>query len=242
MEKIQLSDFRSDLIRLEETIIFACIERAQFKRNEFIYKDGTVETDSFTGSFMDFMLFETEKVHAKVRRYTAPDEEPFFKDLPEPLLKGIDYSNVLIENKINYTAKIKEIYLTHILPAISPQGDCQNYGSSATCDVNCLQAIARRIHYGKFIAEAKFQAQKEAYSDLIKAADTSAIMALLTNEKVEEILLKRVALKAATYGRYPEDPEEIDCKIQPEAITAIYKNWIIPLTKEVEVDYLMARI
>ena len=242
MKKIQLCDFRSDLIRLEETIIFACIERAQFKKNNFIYQDNTVSTDSFNGSFMDFMLYETEKVHAKVRRYTAPDEEPFFDKLPEPLFKGIDYSNVLIKNDINYSGKIKETYLEHILPAITKEGDCQNYGSSATCDVNCLQAIARRIHYGKFIAEAKFQEQEEAYTKLIEANDAEGIMELLTNKKVEEILLKRVALKAATYGRYPEDPDDVDCKIQPDAIASIYENWIIPLTKEVEVDYLMARI
>jgi hypothetical protein len=32
-------------------------------------------------------------------------------------------------------------------------GDDGNYGSSAVCDTECLQALSKRIHFGKFIAE-----------------------------------------------------------------------------------------
>jgi chorismate mutase len=35
-------------------------------------------------------------------------------------------------------------------------------------DVNCLQTISKRIHYGKFVAEAKFRAQPDEYTQLIK--------------------------------------------------------------------------
>lgn len=42
-------------------------------------------------------------------------------------------------------------------PAITPGGDDGNYGSAATLDVLVLQALSTRIHYGKFVAEAKFR-------------------------------------------------------------------------------------
>jgi hypothetical protein len=45
-----------------------------------------------------------------------------------------------------------------MLPAaIAAPGDDGNYGSAATLDVLALQALSKRIHYGKFVAEAKFR-------------------------------------------------------------------------------------
>jgi hypothetical protein len=41
--------------------------------------------------------------------------------------------------------------------AIAGDGDDGNYGSAATLDVLVLQALSTRIHYGKFVAEAKFR-------------------------------------------------------------------------------------
>ncbi len=47
------------------------------------------------------------------------------------------------------------------------------------------QALSKRIHYGKFVAEAKFLAQREEYSALIARGDAQGLMRLLTNEEVE---------------------------------------------------------
>lgn len=40
---------------------------------------------------------------------------------------------------------------------ITTAGDDSNYGSAGVLDVLCLQALSKRIHYGKFVAEAKFR-------------------------------------------------------------------------------------
>lgn len=58
---------------------------------------------------------------------------------------------------INVNSRIMDLYLQHLLPGITEDGDDNNYGSSATNDVLCLQALSKRIHYGKFVAEAKFR-------------------------------------------------------------------------------------
>jgi chorismate mutase len=44
-----------------------------------------------------------------------------------------------------------------VCAAVTVEGDDGNYGSAATLDVLCLQALSQRIHYGKFVAEAKFR-------------------------------------------------------------------------------------
>lgn len=45
---------------------------------------------------------------------------------------------------------------------------------------------SKRIHYGKFIAEAKFQANEEKYSALITAHNAEGLMAELTKPAVEK--------------------------------------------------------
>ena len=77
------------------------------------------------------------------------------------------------------------LYLQELVPGITEPGDDNNYGSAAMQDVLCLQALSKRIHYGKFVAEAKFRANPEQYQRLIKRKDKDAIMHTLTNVDVE---------------------------------------------------------
>lgn len=79
---LSLSSIRSSLIRQEETIIFALIERAQFRRNEVVYEVGGVPglgwpqgarliSESEGGgdalSFLDFMLIGTVSLDESLR-------------------------------------------------------------------------------------------------------------------------------------------------------------------------------
>lgn len=48
------------------------------------------------------------------------------------------------------------------------------------------------MHYGKFVAEAKFLEQREEYSELIRRRDAEGIMSLLTNKAVEKQVNTRI--------------------------------------------------
>ena len=86
---------------------------------------------------------------AAAGRYTAEDENAFFPGrLPAPVLPCRSTATVLQPNNINFNERVMSVYLEHILPSICVQGDDAHYGSSANCDINCLQAISKRIHYG----------------------------------------------------------------------------------------------
>ncbi len=240
MEPLNLNNLREQLIRQEETIIFAMIERAQFKQNRAIYQVGSIPIANHSGSFLDYLLRETEAIHSRVRRYTSPDEHPFFENLPEPVLPLIDYPHLIQPNCININSKICNIYMNEIIPVICSSGDDENYGSSATCDVSCLQALSKRIHYGKFIAECKYQEKPDLYQGLIRDGDSDGILKTLTNKELELILLKRVKMKTATYGQdIGVDSARMNYKINPETIAEIYEKWLIPLTKEVEIQYFL---
>lgn len=100
------------------------------------------------------------------------------------------------------------------------------------------------VFAGKFIAESKFRSNPEEYTRLAMLNDTEAIDELLTNKAVELKLLKRLRRKALTYGQ-TLDQEEANTstllKVPVDAVVELYERWVIPLTKLVEVEYLLQR-
>ncbi len=240
-EQLKLENIRNVLIRQEETIIFALIERAQYKQNHRIYEADGFENLDFDGTFCDYYLHKAECADALIRRYTVPDQHPFFEDLPEPILPSLEENTYpIIETDININGTIKDIYINNIIPYVCEDGSDNQFGSAVMMDRGCLNALSHRIHYGKFVAESKFRNQTDEYMSLIRANDVDGIMDLLTNEDVETRLLQRVKRKAATYGQDPGDIEK-QYKVEPLHVQEIYRRWIIPLTKKVEVDYLLER-
>jgi chorismate mutase len=231
----------------------------QFPLNATIYDADALSIPSSnlalpaTISLCDYLLSETERLHSAVRRYDAPDEYPFFPQvLQRPMLKSIAYPKILHENKVNVNNEIKEKYIKEVLPEAcrsfgrKDRGETkENYGSAATCDVACLQALSRRIHFGKYVAESKFQSETERFVKLIKDEDRKGIDAAITNEKVEQQVLERLRLKAKTYGKDPSVTSNgtgSEEKINVEAVVKMYAQVVIPLTKVVEVEYLMQRL
>lgn len=93
-----LDNIRQTLIRLEDTIIFSLIERAQFARNAPVYEVDAIPVPGPQGrhqSLLEYLLRETEQVHGRIRRYTSPDEHPYFPDdVPELVLPPIKYEKV----------------------------------------------------------------------------------------------------------------------------------------------------
>ncbi|KAJ2779758.1 chorismate mutase aro7 [Coemansia javaensis] len=262
-----LGELRDTLIRLEDTIIFALIERSQFRHNRDIYEADKMHfKDGYRGSFLTWFLKEVECVHARVRRYQSPDEYPFTNNLPDPVLPPLEYPPVLVDPaRININDEIFDVYVNTVVPGITADGDDNNYGSSATRDIECLQALSRRIHYGKFVAESKFQdpATHDEYVRHIKAGDRAKLMELLTNTRVEEQLLRRLKAKALIYGQdlssaCPDSVgngllpvsaagesgagERVKTRVDYDLVVSLYRDYVIPLTKEVEVEYLIRRL
>ena len=182
----------------------ALIERAQFAYNPRMYaKDGFADVlhkDGFEGSWLDWLLKETETSHGELfyvlatlsdrsltrslildgqprfgdttrellssastqcqltRTLRSPDEHPFtpYSQLPTPILPPLDYPPLLYPNDINVNSTILKFYITSVVPTITrtvtdqlgKENDDGNYGSAGTRDLECLQAISRRIHCG----------------------------------------------------------------------------------------------
>ncbi|KAL4360500.1 hypothetical protein GQ457_04G033320 [Hibiscus cannabinus] len=235
-ENLTLESVRNALIRQEDIIIFSLVERAQYCYNENTYDPEAFSMDGFHGSLVE---------------YTSSDEHPFFPDdLPDHVLPPSEYPQVLhpIADTININPKVWQMYFENIIPKLAKEGDDGNYRSTAVCDTTCLQALSKRIHYGKYVAECKYRASPYDYEAAIKEQDRDRLMNLLTYPLVEESIKKRVEIKTMTYGQVVKDDvledEERDpvYRIKPSLVANIYGDWIMPLTKEVQVEYLLRRL
>ncbi|KAB5595864.1 hypothetical protein CTheo_628 [Ceratobasidium theobromae] len=275
VDPLSLSRIRSNLIRLEDTIIFSLIERAQFALNPKIYERDCfdeLQAMGWRGSWLEWFLKETESFHAKARRYTSPDEYPFTPeaDLPAPVLPPLAFPKILHPNKINVNSSIMTFYTRMIVPRITRRAtqelamakrnagivgegeyeDDGNYGSAATIDVEVLQAISKRVHYGKFVSESKFRSHPADFIPHILNPNPEALLNLITKPEVEATLLERVHKKTSIYAQELNPGGEPiknstgvgKWKIDIECVRDLYESWVIPLTKEVEVDYLLHRL
>ena len=75
--------------------------------------------------------------------------------------------------------------------------------------------------------------------------DRDALMKLLTFESVEEAVKKRVAKKAMVFGQevtLNNDDKKEKYKVDPSVVSRLYGDWIMPLTKLVQVEYLLRRL
>ena len=225
-----------------------------------------------------------EALHSIVRRYESPEEHAFFPSRMQKRsnsLSELDYPNLLSNdsaiNKLNWNKVLYDKYISVIVPAIADKGDDEQHGSTVLADIAALQALSKRIHFGKFGAESKYQSNPEGFQKLVDEGDADGVMALLTNEEVEKQVLTRARLKASTYGREPlmsslpkvergdgdhstaiiaaaaaaavvaaveamqTGGSAMKGKVDPSIIESIYRQLIIPMTKDVEVAYLFLR-
>ena len=127
--------------------------------------DGTLGENYFQASPMKIMISCCSPI-------PSPDEHPFtsISDLPTPLLPSLEYPKILHPNKVNFNSTIFSFYVHSIVPRITHRAtlalaawkrargiagddmfeDDGNYGSAAIIDVEILQGISKRVHYGQF--------------------------------------------------------------------------------------------
>ena len=188
------------------------------------------------------------------------------------------FPEILYPNTINVNASILSLYTRSIVPRItraatirlatlkrslgySGDGEYEddgNYGSAATIDVEVLQAISKRVHYGiiisgstyssiqlnlrtnnpgKFVSESKFRSDPAAFIPHIKSQNREALAALITKPEVERRLLDRVRNKTSMYGQgFGPDGLPLSLKGPPSPQTDLSINSLHVGAGKIEVD------
>ena len=191
--------------------------------------------------------------------------------LPPAILPPVKYPHLLYDHGINVNRRIYEHYRDVVVPSITgvAADDDGQYGSAACRDVELLSALSRRIHFGMFVSESKFRSDPKAFLEPIRNEDKDTLLALITKPQVEAALLVRLRQKAEVYGQDLNNAvaalksgaggggaggstsgstsgsaaheHEHHSKIEADEVVKLYESFVIPLTKVVEVDYLLKR-
>ncbi|XP_020600051.1 chorismate mutase 2-like [Phalaenopsis equestris] len=246
---ITIDSLRASLEEQEDFIVFSLIERARYLSNYPAYDSSYLGLKNC--SFVESFVRETEATQAKFGRYQNPEELPFFPALQSfqssvsPLF---NFSQILYfpASRVNVSRTIWDMYFNFLLPLITRDGDDGNYQQSAASDLICLQALSKRIHYGRFVAEVKFRDAPSDYISAIHAQDSETLTKLVTSKTVEETVIERVKKKAKLFGQKVTVEKnvgnETNYKVDPAVVSDLYAEWVIPLTKQVEVNYLLRRL
>lgn len=225
-QAMRLLQIRSSLEFMEDEIMLALLRRSRHPLNKRIYTPGGVDIPGFGGSFLEKYLLEREKTDNSMGRYTDRREHSFFPMEGDvvPVLRG--QAQALDPIRTNRNADILETYVRELPTFCQPEDDRSRLGTAAERDIDVLHEISQRVHLGEFVAEAKWRDDVAILFPLVHAHDVTRLTEALRDRSVEQKVSDRVRTKAAGY------------KLNPDAIVDFYVNHIIPLTIDVEVEYL----
>ena len=240
---LHLEVIASHLAGLEETLIYKLLDRAQFAGNPGAYKPGQSRfRPNEAASLFELRLHHQEKLDTLFGRYLIPEERPFHLGLPAPRrVPPAGETGLVIQDyeTVNVTGPIRTDYL-RMLASLCGDKDDGQWGSSVEHDVICLQALARRIHYGAlYVGESKYQEAPEKFAAMVASEDDIGLLAAITRAEVEEKVLARVKAKVEAVQSV-SDPA-LRRLVEPAVIVDFFRITIIPLTKEGEIRYLYQR-
>ena len=122
-------------------------------------------------------------------------------------------------------------YLQVLLPTLCEQGGGGDRSECLAADAACLDALARRLALSVHVATRKREALPETLQAAIRAGDPARVEAAITHPAVEAGVISRVEQRARKSGAREETVRRI---------VALYANWIIPLSRKIQVHGLFA--
>lgn len=147
---------------------------------------------------------------------------------PEPLVLASRFARV--DTPAARVGVLRPAYRDLVLPRL-----CEPSGAAGpapfAADAACLDALARRLSLSVHVATRKREAVPPELQAAIASRDPAQVEAAITFPAVEEEVLARVRARAAGAGR----PD------LPERIAGIYADWLIPLSRKIQVHGLLDR-
>ena len=230
---MNLEIIRNKLIACEIEIIYNIVDRSKYYISRKVYKKDNI--------FLN-LLAQTELIHSIVNRYEHPEEYPFttttrinkVNHYKYPLSELFPINKALVD--INHNKTILQKYEI-ILDNINNIGNLEvNDSLCIISDINLLQIISKRCHLGKAIAECKYMSDMDKYNK----CNVCEIYNNLTDITTEEKVLERVRYKTKKYLSECYQPNnKIDVLLA--SVINIFKQVIIPVTKDIQVEYLTLR-
>lgn len=126
---------------------------------------------------------------------------------------------------------LRAAYIRDLVPALCAPGADIGPSACLAADAACLDALARRLALSVHVATRKREAVPETLQAAIRTRAPDQVEAAITNAGVEAEVLARVRARAAAGAPRPETPGQV---------AALYAEWIIPLSRKIQVHGLLA--
>lgn len=126
---------------------------------------------------------------------------------------------------------LRSSYVQVLLPALCAPGADDDRAACLAADAACLNALARRLALSVHVATRKREAIPDALQAAIRTGDPARVEAAITNAAVEADVLARVDQRARKNGPAAGTAARI---------VALYADWLIPLSRKIQVHGLLA--
>ena len=126
-----------------------------------------------------------------------------------------------------YARAIPEQYL-------NPDAPVTDAPACEAADRTLLDAVHRRVRVALQVARAKAAGQTPQFRALVATRDVAGLEQAITQPAIEEQVIAR-ALSSARELQISGLPSNF-----PDRVAAIYRDWIIPLARRVQVETLLA--
>lgn len=128
---------------------------------------------------------------------------------------------------------LRPTYLHALLPILCEPGEDKGQPACLSADGACLDALARRLALSVHVATRKREALPEALQSAVRTGDPDRVEQAITHPAVEAEVIARVRNRAA--GPSAD-------LLKSDRIARLYAEWIIPLSRKIQVHGLLAHL
>jgi len=160
--------------------------------------------------------------------------DPAFYSLPAEALPGLDGLAGAFADAATPAGRVRVLrpaFLLGMLPGLCAGAPDNGPAPCLAADAACLDALARRLALSVHVATRKREAVPEGLQAALKTRDPARIEAAITHAGVESDVLSRVRARAGEASPNPG---------LPDRIAQLYADWIIPLSRKIQVHGLLA--
>jgi chorismate mutase len=141
---------------------------------------------------------------------------------------------------LSFVARVEREYPSRVVPLLAAAA--ASAGDDATvraCDEACVRALLLRLQFAAQVAASKARAPDARLREAARAGDAAALHARIVYPEVEQAVIARARGHADGFAKRRRLAEGQAGRLG-EALAAVYRDWLIPLSREVQVAWLLA--
>ncbi len=128
---------------------------------------------------------------------------------------------------------MRPLYVNVILPLLCQPGVDEDRRKCIAADANCMNALVQRLNLSVHVAALKMEEMPEALRQSLLDRDATMLEKAITNQTVEAEVIARVL-------EMSHEQNKTGCEC-PAAIAEIYANWVIPISRKIQIHDLLAK-